>query len=104
MGWGGGGGRRFNPNRPGVGVEGGQKVPALTLNVNTFFNIEGNATKLFLNFIWQQFGMACLGPSNLTFPWQRYIDRHVFRTFDIYLTIFIFLYHFSRSLMFFISF
>ena len=25
---------------------GGEKVPALTLNVNNFFNIEANATKL----------------------------------------------------------
>ena len=28
------------------GGVGGQKVPALTLNVNDFFNIEANATKL----------------------------------------------------------
>ena len=34
----------FSPGKGGGGE--GQKVPALTLNVNNFFNIEANATKL----------------------------------------------------------
>ena len=42
---------RFNPIRPvggggGGGGRGWQKVPAPTLNVNNFFNVEANATKL----------------------------------------------------------
>ena len=32
----------FNPIGPGRGVGGGEKVPALTLNVNNFSNIEAN--------------------------------------------------------------
>ena len=39
----------LNPIRPGVvvwGGGGGHKVPALTLNVNNFFNFKANATKL----------------------------------------------------------
>ena len=35
----------LNPIRPGRGG-GGQKVPALTLNVNNFFNIGASDTKL----------------------------------------------------------
>ena len=46
--------------------------------------------------------MTNLGPSNLTFPWQPYFDRHVFRNFDFltFLTrIFpvFFNFHFLRS-------
>ena len=40
--------KTLNPIRPGSGGrggEGGQKVPALTLTVNTFFDIGANATK-----------------------------------------------------------
>ena len=37
----------INPIRPGVGGGGGgQKVPSLTLIVNNFLDIKGNATKL----------------------------------------------------------
>ena len=65
----------------GGGGGGWQKVPPLTLNVNNFSNIEANATKRsefsFPKFIWQQFVMTYLDPSNLTFPWQPYFDRHV---------------------------
>ena len=74
--------RQFNTIPPGRGGEGGLKVSALTSNFNNFaFNIiEANATKL--KFSWQQFGMAFLGPRNVTFPWQPYFDRYEIRNFD----------------------
>ena len=67
-----------------LGVGGGQKVPALTLNINDFFNIEANATKLsdfpknYLATIWCDISWS----KQLMLPWQPYFDRHVFRNFD----------------------
>ena len=55
-----------------VGGGGGQKVPALTLNVNNSFNIKTVANKLsderFLKSIWQKFCMTVASLINLTFP------------------------------------
>ena len=56
--------------REGVGGGGGGILPAATLDVNNFFNIKANATKLgdfFKIYIWQQFFMACHCPRDLTF-------------------------------------
>ena len=71
-------------------------VPALTLNVNNFFNFEANANK------------------RIYFSWEPSFGRHVFRNFyfiafldknyPIFFIIFTFLYHFSLCLMIFISF
>ena len=67
------------------GGGGGQKLPALTLKVNNYFLIlkqtpPNLATfpKIYLATIWCEY----FDPSNLTFPWQPYFDRHVFRNFD----------------------
>ena len=58
-------------------------MPAATLDIDNFFNIKANATKLgdfFLKIIWQQFDMTRHCPRDLMFPWQpySYFDRHVF--------------------------
>ena len=63
-------------------------MPALTLNVNNFIFLILKQTlpdlatfpKIYLA-IW--YGISYLGPTNLTFPWQPYFDRHVFRNFDL---------------------
>ena len=57
-------------------------LPALTLNVNNFLLILKQTPPNSLTFIWQEFGMTYLGVNNLTFPWQPYFDKHIFRNFD----------------------
>ena len=61
-------------------------MPAVTLNVNNFLNIEENATKLsksdfpkiYLATSWYDI----VRPINLMFPWQPCFDKHVFGSFE----------------------
>ena len=47
------------------------------MDVNSFFNIKANSTILG-HFFWQQFGLKCHCPRDLTFPWEPCFDKHVF--------------------------
>ena len=61
-------------------------LPAATLNVNNYSNIEANASKpgdFFQKIILREFNVTYSSPRDLTFPWRPYFDRRDFQNFHL---------------------